>query len=133
LRYVSNEGAVYKETAAKLSNSLVNIKAIINHFNAKIESWSSIHQISSLTEEQVLEIVRNNYDTLTLKLQDNLDQYDQYDPEKPKEAAFFSDLLHYVINDYRKSSDVTLSFDDQHILVQELQMQSNFNVESINE
>ncbi len=41
---------------------------------------------------KVLEVVRGNYDTLTLKLQDNLDQYQRYE-EKPKESAFFTNLV----------------------------------------
>lgn len=42
--------------------------------------------------EQVLEVVRSNYDTLTLKLQDGLDQFERYS-EQPKEAAFFKELV----------------------------------------
>ena len=41
---------------------------------------------------QVLEVVRSNYDSLTLKLQDNLDQYERY-AEKPKETAYFTQLV----------------------------------------
>ena len=41
---------------------------------------------------QVLEVIRSNYDTLTLKLQENLDHYDKY-AEKPREAAFFTQLV----------------------------------------
>lgn len=41
---------------------------------------------------QVLEVVRNNYDTLTLKLQDGLDQFDKYS-EKPAESAFVTQLV----------------------------------------
>lgn len=41
---------------------------------------------------QVLEVVRANYDTLTLKLQDGLDQYERYS-EQHKEAAFFKELV----------------------------------------
>lgn len=41
---------------------------------------------------QVLEVVRSNYDTLTLKLQDGLDQYERYS-EQHKEAAFFKELV----------------------------------------
>ena len=41
---------------------------------------------------QVLEVVRSNYDTLTLKLQDNLDHFDKY-AEKLSEAAFFTQLV----------------------------------------
>lgn len=41
---------------------------------------------------QVLEVVRSHYDTLTLKLQDGLDQFERYS-EQPKEAAFFKELV----------------------------------------
>lgn len=37
-------------------------------------------------------MVRSNYDTLTLKLQDGLDQYERYS-EQHKEAAFFKELV----------------------------------------
>ena len=40
---------------------------------------------------QVLDVIRGNYDTLTLKLQDNLDNYEKY-VEKPKEASYFTQL-----------------------------------------
>lgn len=36
--------------------------------------------------------MRSNYDTLTLKLQDGLDQFERYS-EQPKEAAFFKELV----------------------------------------
>lgn len=47
------------------------------------------HPVSSC---QVLEVVRSNYDTLTLKLQDGLDQFERY-AEQPKEVAFFKELV----------------------------------------
>lgn len=47
---------------------------------------------TSLSPCQVLEVVRSNYDTLTLKLQDGLDQFERYS-EQPKEAAFFKELV----------------------------------------
>ena len=37
-------------------------------------------------------MVRSNYDTLTLKLQDNLDHFDKY-AEKLNEASFFTQLV----------------------------------------
>lgn len=46
----------------------------------------------ALDVPQVLEVVRANYDTLTLKLQDGLDQYERYS-EQHKEAAFFKELV----------------------------------------
>lgn len=69
-----------------------NIKSIINHFTPKIDAWSTANHVSSLTEEQVLEIVRTNYDSLTLKLEDDLDQYDRYN-ENPNETNFFATLV----------------------------------------
>ena len=37
-------------------------------------------------------MVRANYDTLTLKLQDNLDHFDKY-AEKANDAVFFTQLV----------------------------------------
>ncbi len=50
------------------------------------------NHVSSLTEQQVLEIVRNNYESLILKLEDNLDQYDRY-AERPYETQFFTIMV----------------------------------------
>ena len=41
---------------------------------------------------QVLDVVRGNYDSLTLKIQDCLDQFERYS-EKPKETSFFTNLV----------------------------------------
>ncbi|GFR11429.1 armadillo-like helical domain-containing protein 3 [Trichonephila clavata] len=109
LRYTTCDGE-WKEFAAKLMNSLVNVRAIINHFTPKIESVLADNGLSALTEDQVLDVVKSNYDTLTLKLYDNLDQYEKY-TEKPIETAFFTPLVRSIITEYRlslsfKSSDI---------------------------
>lgn len=73
-------------------------RSIINHFAPKIDAWSANNHVNSLTEQQVLEIVRNNYESLTLKLEDDLDQYDRYS-ELPAEISYFSSLvtsLHFL-------------------------------------
>lgn len=118
LRYSSTDSE-WKESAAKLMNSLVNIRAIINHFNPKIESWSAANHLSSLTEEQVLEVVRSNYDTLTLKLHDCLDHYERYS-EKPQEVAFFTQLVRNVIADFRQNVAQRSSQQQYQVLLQEL-------------
>nr|XP_006824560.1 PREDICTED: UPF0668 protein C10orf76 homolog [Saccoglossus kowalevskii] len=100
LRYSTN-GGEYNDSAAQLTSNLVNIRAIINHFTPKIDSWTAANHLSSLTAEQVLDVVRSNYDTLTLKLQDNLDQYERYS-EKPTETAFFTYLVRSIISDFRQ-------------------------------
>ena len=67
-------------------------RSILSHFTPKIDAWSAANHVSSLTEQQVLEIVRSNYETLTLKLEDDLDQYERY-VEKPVEVNYFSALV----------------------------------------
>lgn len=74
--------------AVQLLNSLSNIKSIISHFNAKIEAFRLANQSESLTEQEVMEIVRANYDTLTLKLQEGLDVFEAYNAEHPAERDF---------------------------------------------
>ena len=49
---------------------------------------------------QVLEVVRASYDTLTLKLQDSLDQFERY-AEKPKETGFFTQLVSFLIPSHK--------------------------------
>ena len=55
---------------------------------------------SHVFSPQVLEVVRSNYDTLTLKLQDGLDQFERYS-EQPKEAAFFKELVSLLCSYFR--------------------------------
>lgn len=52
LRY-STSDSEYKEKALKLANCLINIRAIINHFTPKIESWLASQSLSTPNEDQV--------------------------------------------------------------------------------
>lgn len=115
LRVSTNVGQ-WKESASKVTHALINIRAIINHFSPKIESYAAVNHISQLSEDQVLEVVRANYDTLTLKLQDGLDQFDRYS-EQPKEAAFFKELVRSISLNVRKN--VSLNTLSQDVLLKE--------------
>lgn len=110
LRY-STGGGEYKETAVRVTNALVNIRAITAHFNPKIDAWLSSQQLSTPTEDEILEVVKSNYDSLTLKLQDGLDQYERY-TESPKHSSFFTTLVRSVVSDSR-----------QHIVLNDLELQ----------
>lgn len=108
LRYASYTDHTYKEAATKLSGSLVNVRAIIDHFTPKLEAWSVAHQVASLTNDEVLEVVKVNYDSLTLKMQDFLDQYDRYS-EKPKDlSAFMNVLVREIVRDVRRATELDL-------------------------
>lgn len=110
-------GSELRESAQRLSSNLVNICSITAHFRPKVDAWMATHQVASITPEQVLEVVRSNYDTLTLKLQDNLDHFEKY-AEKPKEMAFFTQLVRSVAAEIRDS--ITLSSLQQMSVLTEL-------------
>ena len=105
MRYVSGESEM-KASATKLSSCLVNVRAIIHHFAPKIDSWSVKNSKSALTEEEVLEVIRCNYETLTLKLMESLDTYVKYS-ELPNEASFFTSLVRTIISRVRGSITVS--------------------------
>jgi hypothetical protein len=115
LRYSTNDGE-FKDNALRLTNSLINIRAIINHFSPKIEAWLASQGLSTPSEDQILDVVRKNYDSLTLKLQDSLDQYERY-TEKPRHAAFFTAMVRSVVNDTRQNIDFASL--DLHVILQE--------------
>ena len=92
-----------------------NIKSIINHFSPKIDAWSAANHVSSLTEQQVLEIVRTNYESLTLKLEDDLDQFERY-TERPQEVTFFTSLTKRIISEARANISDISKFDNVNML-----------------
>ncbi|VEN62274.1 unnamed protein product [Callosobruchus maculatus] len=106
LRYSTGEGD-FKEDALKLNNALFNVRAIIKHFNPKIEQWLATNNLSTPTEEQILEIVKKNYDSLTLKLQDFLDHYERYS-EKPHYTQFFCNMVKTILCDTKKNVSCSL-------------------------
>ncbi|CAH0399785.1 unnamed protein product [Chilo suppressalis] len=77
LRYSTGDGE-YKAEALRLANCLVNVRAIIQHFSPKIEAWLASQNLSTPTEDQILDVVRKNYDSLILKLQEGLESYERY-------------------------------------------------------
>jgi hypothetical protein len=88
----------YKEDVLKLLNSLTNILSIIKHFQIKIKEWLADRCLTTPTEEQVLGVVRENYD-LTLKMIENLDAFERYNEQK--HSAFFNAIVTEVITDLR--------------------------------
>ncbi|KAM3964908.1 armadillo-like helical domain-containing protein 3 [Aphomia sociella] len=84
LRYSTGDGE-FKAEALRLANCLVNVRAIIQHFSPKIEAWLASQSLSTPTEDQILDVVRKNYDSLILKLQEGLEGYERYSeaPHRP--------------------------------------------------
>ncbi|KAK2727228.1 armadillo-like helical domain-containing protein 3 isoform X2 [Artemia franciscana] len=113
LRYSSSEGD-NKEYSLRLMTSLNNIRSIIGHFTPKVDTWLATQSLSTPTEAQILEVVRNGYESLTLKLVDNLDQFQRY-TETPNHNAFFAAFIRNVIVEARAYIDLD-SIDHQSLL-----------------
>ncbi|KAG0184486.1 hypothetical protein DFQ28_011068 [Apophysomyces sp. BC1034] len=64
-----------------------------------LEEWQASHPTHSLTPEQVLGIINENYNTLELIPMEKLDHYAPYN-EIPTEMGFFCQLLRTCVSDY---------------------------------
>jgi len=88
-----------------LLNSLLNIKSIVQHFSTKLQEWQSANPEVALTAPQVSKVIKENYDTLRLKLQENLDQYNSY--VENKEIALFRHYVKELVCDLKKRIVIT--------------------------
>jgi len=80
----------------------VNLKTILYHFDEKIEAWVRQNPSADLSTPTVLQIITSNYDTLKLKLQENLDKFTPF-VENPNAVPFFRQLLRALISAYKTS------------------------------
>nr|CAG4649140.1 EOG090X027A [Scapholeberis mucronata]SVE93484.1 EOG090X027A [Scapholeberis mucronata] len=115
LRYSTGESE-FRESAVRLSAALINVRAIGQHFKPKIEIWMESQKLSTPTEDQILEVVRTHYDSLTLKLHESLDAYERY-AERPPVAAFLSSILRSVVSVIRSTTDPS-SIDAHRLLLE---------------
>ncbi|KAK5577733.1 hypothetical protein RB653_002680 [Dictyostelium firmibasis] len=97
--------SISNDTNNPLLNPLLNIRSIVQHFTGKLEEWSANNAEVALTAPQVSKIIKDNYDTLRLKLQESLDQFEPY-VENPKEVLFFKHIVKELISDLRKQINV---------------------------
>lgn len=103
LRYSTGESE-FRESAVRLSAALINVRAIGQHFKPKVEMWLETQKLSTPTQDQILDVVRAHYDSLTLKLHESLDAYERY-AERPPVAAFLSSILRSVVSVTRTTTD----------------------------
>lgn len=79
---------------------IYNLKMILTHFIEKLDLWTADHKGHTVTADIVLSLIRENYETLTLKLLDNLDQTKPF-VENPTEIPFFHETLNYFLEEKR--------------------------------
>ncbi|OUC47279.1 hypothetical protein D917_01460 [Trichinella nativa] len=97
----------YNESAKKLLNGCVNVKAILSHFLPKLDAAGC----NVLSKEQILAIVRQSYVTLSLKLQENLDNFSRYQEKS-------AEVRSVVIETSESLNSSTL---EQAVVIKELQ------------
>ena len=106
-----------KEAALKVVSSLDNIELIISHFTSKINETKSDQP---LTEDEIREIIRSHYDTLSIKVKDDLDIYENYEPER----LFFKKKVIKKIIDQMKITHLNnldqLINEDQQFIMQSI-------------
>ena len=73
------ESKILSNLSTNLLFSLKNIKDIISHFSPKIEQYRIKNKIPSLTESQVFKVVRENYHSLILCMNENLEMFENVD------------------------------------------------------
>lgn len=99
--HIESQSAVDNSTYRILFQQLENVRIIIRHFSAKIEKFQEL-KAGSLSEEQVLQIIKENYDSLQLHLLDGLDRLEPY-VENPRENKFFQQLVRKLVIESRRS------------------------------
>lgn len=85
-----------KEAALKVLDSIDNIESIINHFIGKLNEINKTD--CPLTKDEISDLLRNNYDTLNIKIKDGLDIYENYQQDK---LLFKKKLLKKIIEHTR--------------------------------
>ncbi|VDP38745.1 unnamed protein product [Schistosoma mattheei] len=85
-----------KDAASCVVLQLSTLRSIVNHFNAKIASFSTLNNVTSLTENQVLDIVRANYDSLTLRFLEDLDKIEEFESDN-EDSIMFHNIVTRVV------------------------------------
>jgi len=101
LRVFIQEIEKYEKNVTRLGD-LFNLKTILTHFDEKIDAWTRQNPGGTLSTENVLEIIKTNYETLKLKLQENLDKYEIF-VENPNAVPYFRQLLRMLVTTTKNS------------------------------
>uniref|UniRef100_A0A1I7Z887 DUF1741 domain-containing protein n=1 Tax=Steinernema glaseri TaxID=37863 RepID=A0A1I7Z887_9BILA len=84
------------EWPSRLINQLMNALSIVNHITPKLTEISA--KQGALSEEQVLKVVQESFDSLNLKLYDGLDEFEPFDFQEENE--FLLEVGNSVVRNY---------------------------------
>ncbi|KAL3317467.1 hypothetical protein Ciccas_003879 [Cichlidogyrus casuarinus] len=87
LKQAGKEVEELKMTALNLKNRLSNIRTAAKHFSLKVAQYSS----DTLTYQQVLSVIQENYDTLNFRVEPSLEMVQIH--YEPNDQEFFSEFV----------------------------------------
>ena len=106
----------FANNVPRVTESLHNLISIVRYFVPKIDRFSLENEMSSLTSENVMSVIKTNYESLTLKLQENLHNYERFDEKDEK--SYFTHLVRSIATDFQLR--ISVQNISQKSLVEEL-------------
>ncbi|OQV18165.1 UPF0668 protein C10orf76-like protein [Hypsibius exemplaris] len=110
LRYSSVQSASMQATAKRFLSALTNLRSVVQHFTPKIDAFSLEFQKVTMEREEILNIIRTNYDNLSLKLVDMTECFEK-NSNGSKDKPFLTSFVANTILDLRQVYAVSDSVD----------------------
>lgn len=78
-----------------------NIKRVYRHFSEKIDIWKETHRVTAFTTDQILDLIKSNYESLELGTpSENPSPVERYS-ENPSQVGYFRQLVRAVVSDLK--------------------------------
>ncbi|XP_055355333.1 armadillo-like helical domain-containing protein 3 [Paramacrobiotus metropolitanus] len=121
LRYSAVQSASTQAAARKYLSAMTNLRSVINHFTPKIEAFSAEYQKVTMEREEILGVIKKNYDSLSLRLVDMTECFEKH-ANGTGDKEFIEKYIAHVLLEIRNSCSVTnencfnFSYDECHVL-----------------
>jgi len=89
------------DNTGEVVSKFENLKTILIHFKEKIGKWESDNPDIATDSTIIMSIIQENYESLKLKLFEDLDVHKKY-VEKSKESMFIRQSLRTLVISYKE-------------------------------
>lgn len=86
---------------ATITSDLFNLKSILEHFSEKIGHFLVANPDTPLSGPLVIKMIKSNYENLRLRLQDDIDQFKNYDPNDTPERKMLRRYAKVIVQDLK--------------------------------
>lgn len=87
--------------SVQFSTDLYNITSILDYFTEKMGHFQVANSDTPLSGPLVIDMIKSNYENLRLKLQDDIDQFERYNPESTSEQKLIRRYAKVLIQDLK--------------------------------